>query len=158
MKASIPLLALGLLLCAGLSSPSLAGDRQWALDQPELPELLVMGGVVSAAPGVRKQSLVFDGDSLLQVKDSGAATHDENGFTCAVWVNPYATNSDQQMIAAKNRYSLNEREWGVMIDKDGRYRVYVRQAGWRTLDSDVLPTIGRLQHVAVAISDKAATM
>lgn len=120
--------------------------------------MLVLGGAVSAAPGVRKQSLVLDGASLLQVRDSAAATHHEDGFTFAIWVNPYSKGGAQQMIAAKNRYSLNEREWSVMIDKDGRYRLYVRQDGWRTLDSKVVPTVGKWQHVAVAISDAAATM
>ena len=143
------------ILCVSLSSLSLADDRHWSFDDPTHRELSILGGEVTAAPGIRKNSLAFDGASLLQVKDSAAATHHEKGFSCAIWVNPYATENGQQMIAAKNRYSLNEREWGVMIDKDGRYRLYVRQGDWETLDSEVLPTVGKWQHVAIVISDAA---
>ena len=84
--------------------------------------------------------------------------HGEQGFTCAVWVNPYAAKNGQQMIVAKNRYSLNQREWGAMIDKDGRYTLYVRQGGWSTLASNILPTVGKWQHVAVAISGRTASL
>lgn len=157
MKKNIPFVTLAL-LCAGLNIQSFASDRHWSFDEPTHPELGVTGGGLTNAPGVRKQSLVFDGASVLQVKDSATATHHEKGFTCAVWVNPYATKNGQQMIAAKNRYSLNEREWGVMIDKDGRYRLYVRQGGWSTLASDDLPTIGKWQHVAVAVSDEGTSL
>ena len=157
MKKNI-LFATQLLLCTGLMVQSSADDRQWSFDDLADPGLSAMGGEVTVAAGVRKQSLVFDGLSILQVKDSAAATHHEKGFTCAVWVNPYAANSGQQMIVAKNRYSLNEREWGVMIDKNDRYTLYIRKGGWKTLDSDVLPTVGKWQHVAVAISDEAAAL
>jgi hypothetical protein len=156
MKTNILFPALAL-LGVGLAAPSAAGDRHWSLDQPTQPELSVRGQVMPA-PGVRKRSLVLDGVGILQVKESSATTHHEQGFTCALWVNPYAAKQGQQMLAAKNRYSLNEREWGVMIDKDGRYRMYVSQAGWSTLTSDIPPTIGKWQHVAVAISERAATM
>lgn len=158
MTVSILSKAIAVFLCVGLSSSSLAGNRQWSLDGPTHPELSVIGGDAMEAPGIRGQSLKLDGLSILQVKDSADATHHEDGFTFAVWVNPYSTQNGQQMIAAKNRYSLNEREWGVMIDKDGRYCLYVKQVAWSTLASETAPTIGRWQHVAVAISDKVATM
>ncbi len=145
-------------LCAGLTTLAKAGDHRWSFDKVAHSEWQAIGGGLRSAPGVRNQSLVFNGSSVLQVKSSASATHHEQGFTCAVWVNPYATNSGQQMIAAKNRYSLNEREWSLMIDTDRRYRLYVRQGGWITLASDVLPTIGNWQHVAIAISDEVAKL
>ena len=77
-------------------------DRQWSLDQPTHPGLAVMGKV-TAKPGVQKQSLALNGDSLLQVKDSAATTHHEKGFTCAIWVNPYAMKNGQQMIALSHQ-------------------------------------------------------
>lgn len=140
-----------------LSLPALAKNRQWTLDELAHPELTIQGEV-TLAQGVRNQSLVLDGVSLLEVKGSASATHQKLGFTCSIWVNPYAPDEGQQMIAAKNRYSLNEREWGVMIDRDGRYRLYVRQDGWETVESDILPTLGRWQHVAVAISGEKASL
>ncbi len=146
------------ILCLALTVPSFAADRHWSLDQPTQSGLLVLGGEVAVAPGVLGHSLALDGISILQVKESAGITHDKRGFACSVWVNPYAAKNGQQMIVAKNRYSLNEREWGVMIDKDGRYTLYARQDGWSTLASDERPTIGQWQHVAVAISDGAARL
>lgn len=146
------------LLYSILSNQSLAEDRRWTFDELNDPSLSVLGDELRSAAGVLKQSFAFDGDTTLQVNNSSTASHYEKGFTFAAWLNPYSIDKSQQMIAAKNRYSLNEREWGVMIDKDGRYTLYVRQNGWRTLASDILPTIGKWQHVAIAISNETAKM
>jgi len=127
------------------------------MDRLEHPEWSARGEI-TVGTGVRKQSLVFHGDSILEVKDSAALANAENGFSCSLWVNPYAAGDVQQMLAGKNRYSLNEREWGVMIDRDGLYRLYVRQAGWETLASEVVPSIGSWQHVVVVISKDSARL
>ena len=145
-------------ICHASVSLALAGERRWSFDETKHAEWQIKGGEPTAAPGVRNQSLAFHGSSVLQVKSSAAATHHEEGFTCSVWVNPHATDRGQQMIAAKNRYSLNEREWSLMIDRDGHYRLYVRQGGWVTLDTEVSPIIGKWQHVAIAISAKVAKL
>ncbi len=151
-----PLFPMLALLCGLVSIRPSAADDHWPFDEPTTPELAVVGGDVSSRPGILGRSLALDGSAILQARDSAALTHHANGFTCALWVNPYAADNGQQMIAAKNRYSLNQREWGVMIDKDGRYTLYVRQDGWSTLASDIRPTVGRWQHVAVAISARTA--
>ena len=157
MKELLRLLTL-LLIFVGVSATSFGDDRQLTFNNPKDPGLTVLGGEVSKASGVSGNSLRLDGASILQLKDSSATGHHKNGFTCAVWVNPYTVGQSQQMIAAKNRYSLNEREWGVMIDKDGRYTLYVRQRGWSTLASDILSTVGKWQHVTVTFSDKSASL
>ncbi len=151
---------LSLLLTAAASSgaESAAVERQWSLDTTTHPDFTVTGGAAVSAPGVLDQAVALDGAAVLELKHSTAATHHAKGFTCALWVNPYATDNGQQMIVAKNRYSLNEREWGLMIDRDGRYTLYVRQEGWRTLASDSRPTLGKWQHVAVAISPAQAEL
>jgi len=154
-KTLLPTLAF---LAMGLSLPAFASDQYWSFDEPEHPELTITGGRVSTAPGVHQRSVVFDGDAILQVNESASLSHDEQGMTLSIWVNPYAAKLGQQMIVAKNRYSLNEREWGVMVDKDGRYTLYVRQAGWSTLASDVLPTIGKWQHIAITMTKEAARL
>ena len=140
------------------SANAMAVDRHWSFDTATHTGLAVAGGEVKAAPGVRGPALAFDGATVMTVNDSDSATHHDGGFTCAVWVNPYSTEQAQQMIVAKNRYSLNEREWGVMIDRDGRYTLYVRQDGWRTLKAAAAPTIGEWQHIAITITDQAAAM
>jgi hypothetical protein len=146
------------ILCVVLTVPCFAADHRWSFDDTTHTGLMVLGGEATSALGVLEHSIALDGISIVQVKNSATMTHCENGFTISVWVNPYASKNGQQMIVAKNRYSLNEREWGMIIDKDGRYTLYVRQDGWSTLASDVLPTVGKWQHIAIAISDGAARL
>jgi len=148
---------LTLLLIVLTGGSAFAEERSWSLDHLKDPELTVRGEVVPA-PGVRKTSLLFDGSSILEIENSSSLTHQETGSTFSIWVNPYSSKEGQQMILGKNRYSLNEREWGVMIDKDGLYTLYVRQDGWQTLKSEVSPSLGSWQHVAFSISGKAATL
>lgn len=115
--------------------PSLmADDRSCSLDSKNSAELTVHGRI-QQAPGVAGGSVVLGGDSLLQVNDSSSLTASDNGFTVMAWVNPYLLNNQQQMISAKNRYSLNERQWGVMIDSDNQFRLYVWQGRWATASS-----------------------
>ena len=153
-----PLFPIRFLLCLCAAAPAAAQERHWAFGDDLRRSFEVLGGEVVSGPGISRKSLVLDGATVLQLGESSAATHQGAGFTCAVWVNPYATRNGQQMIVAKNRYSLNEREWGLMIDRDGRYTLYVRQEGWSTLASDLLPTVGKWQHVAVAITEKSAEL
>ena len=122
-------------------------DSQWTLH-----------GTAKSAKGIDGTSLAFDGESILQVKDSEHLTHGENGFTLTAWFNPYALGPDQQMIAAKNRYSLDEREWGVMIDKDGQIRLYARQQDWQTAAWDQKPQPGHWHLVGVTASHNRATL
>lgn len=117
---------------------NLVADQSWSLDSPDASEVHGHGNV-SAADGVEGSSLVFDGDCLLKVKDSERLAGGETGFTLTAWVNPYRHSGEQQMIAAKNRYSLGERQWGVMIDKDNRFRLYLYQGDWVTADRSSQP-------------------
>jgi len=55
------------------------------------------------------------------------------------------------MVVGKNVYSANQREWGLMVDDDNRFRFYLRCDGWQTLESRTEPTPGRWTHVAVTI-------
>ena len=120
------------ILILSCSLPALrADDHSWSLDSLRTSELSVHGDV-TAAPGAKGNSAVFDGASLLKVKGSERLTDEEAGFTLTAWVNPYLLSGEQQMIAAKNRYSLGQRQWSVMIDKDNRFRRYVYQGRWAT--------------------------
>ena len=69
----------------------------WALDSRK-DETFITHGAVQEAPGVNQQSLVLDGASVIELKDS-AALNGGGGFTFSVWFNPYALNSGQQVIA-----------------------------------------------------------
>ncbi len=132
--------------------------RHWAFDSPSLSDAAALGGSPVRAEGVSGNSLRLDGRTVIEVKDSARLTHLDDGFTLTVWVNPYEIGDGQQMIAAKNRYSLSEREWGVMIDKDGRLRLYVRQGDWQTVALESKPTPGRWILVGVTAEARRLTL
>lgn len=109
----------------------------------------VMGNA-SQVQGVAGQGIAFDGRSIFKIPKSEQATHGDEGFTVTMWVNPFALGRGQQMLIAKNRYSLDQREWGVMIDNDDQFRVYVRQDGWKTLEAtNIKIQPGRWYRVAM---------
>ena len=139
------------------SSKLLAADQAWSLDSVDSSELRVQGNV-SAADGVKGNSLVFNGECLLRVKDSERLAGGRAGFTLMAWVNPYRLSGSQQMIAAKNRYSLGERQWSVMIDKDNRFRLYVYQGSWVTAGSSARPKPGRWHLIGVVVRSASAEL
>ena len=115
-----------LVCCAGLQAAN------WRLDSRKDPALIIHGAV-QEAPGVNQQSLVFDGTSVIELKDS-AGLNGGNGFTFSVWFNPYdLAGGHQQMLAGKNLYSLNQRKWSLTIEPDGKLRAHLWQSGWRTI-------------------------
>ena len=134
-----------------------AADQSWSLDSPDSSELHVQGRI-SAADGVEGSSLVFNGDCLLKVKDSERLAGGEAGFTLTDWVNPYRLSGVQQMVAAKNRYSLGERQWSVMIDKDNRFRLYVYQGSWVTAESSALLKPGHWHLIGVVLRPGSAEL
>lgn len=114
-------------LCAAslLASPAMA--EVWPLDAVDA-SIKVRGGV-KATSGVIAQSLALDGSSLIELKNSNALASDAS-FTVSVWFNPYQLSGSQQMIVGKNRYSLNERQWGITIEPDGKLCAHLQQKRW----------------------------
>jgi len=150
-----------LLVLTALSSADAAppeSERHWALDSPSSDGFAIQGGEATVAEGVSGKSLAFDGHSVLQVKDSADLTEGDAGFTLTVWVNPYLPGGQQQMIAAKNRYSLDERQWGVMIDKDKHFRLYVWQGRWATVDCSTRPKPGHWHLIGVVVRPATAEL
>jgi hypothetical protein len=135
----------------------LAEDHSWPLDATDSPELSLHGKLTKAS-GVKGNSAVFNGTSLLKVKDSEQLTGGEAGFTLTAWVNPYRLNGEQQMIAAKNQYSLGQRQWSVMIDKDNRFRLFVRQVGWATVSCSTPPKLGHWHLIGVVVRPESAQL
>ena len=66
-----------------LLSTGRAEDRHWSFDKVH-SDLAIMGGKLTTAPGVSQTSVKLGGVSILQAKESEAATHHEKGFTLAV--------------------------------------------------------------------------
>ncbi len=141
----MPTTLLSILAVAAVVSANAAAldaIHHWPLDSPVLDQLTLRGAEPATAEGIQGKSLAFDGNTVLGVKDSAELTEGDAGFTLLVWVNPCGLNRAQQMIAAKNRYSLGERQWGMMIDKDDRFRLYLWQGKWITTDAAALPKPG----------------
>lgn len=135
----------------------LADGDAWPLDVSEDAGLTVHGNITSAA-GVSGRSAVFSGDSLITVNDSEGLASGDAGFTLTAWVNPYLLSHEQQMIVAKNRYSRNERQWGVMIDRDNRFRLYVYQGRWATAACSTPPRPGHWHLIGVVMRPERAEL
>ncbi len=109
-------------------------------------------GQFELASGVRGHSLRLDGSaSYAAVPDAGDFDFSAATFSITAWANVYALNRGQQMIVAKNVYSANQREWGLMVDHDNQFRFYLQHGDWRTLGSKCVPKPGRWHHVAVTV-------
>lgn len=74
---------------------------------------------------------MLNGESLIELKDSEKFAGGE--FTVSLWFNSYDLAGGQQMLAGKNRYSRNERQWSLTIDPDGKLKAHLRQNGWSTI-------------------------
>lgn len=107
-------------------------------------------GKPESVPGVEGRAWRFD-DAVLAVPDAPALHFPEATFSVTAWANPYDLSLSQQMILAKNDYSAGQREWGLMLDKDNRFRFYLRQNGWKTLASRTEPKPGQWSHLAVTL-------
>ena len=133
-------------------------DHFWNLDSVESDQLESVGGHLKLEDGVKGKSVVLDAKTILKIKHSEKLTHQVDGFTFVAWVNPYGLNFGQQMIVAKNVYSLNQREWGLMLDKDNKFRLYVWQNGWDTLAAKTPPTPRHWHHLVVAAKEDAVEL
>jgi len=91
--------------------------------------LATVHGRLEQVPGAVGKALLLDGESLITLPAGSDYSIESGPFTVAAWVNTYDLSGAQQMIAAKNDYAANKREWGLMIDRDNRFAFYLRQGG-----------------------------
>jgi len=141
MKRSLTLLTALL-----LASPTFAAT--WPLDGVD--DSLIVRGKATTAAGAAGQSLVLDGESLIELKDS--AKFGSGEFTVSLWFNPYDLAGGQQMLAGKNRYSLDERQWSLTIEPDGKLKAHLRQSGWSTILCSE-PLVAGRWHLATLSAD-----
>lgn len=134
-----------------------AQAAHWPMET-SAPAGFTVRGRPELVDGAEGKALLLHGSEVLEVKDSAAAGHEAAGFSLSVWVNPLASGQGQQMVAGKNRYSANEREWGVMLDADGLFRLYVWQGAWKTVGHQQPPTLGRWHHLGVVLRAEAAEL
>jgi hypothetical protein len=130
--------------------------EHWALD--DLNAQISVFGKAKAASGAREQSLVLDGNSVIELKDTATLNGGEAGFTFSVWFNPYAPNAGQQVIAGKNRYSLNERQWSLTLEPDGKLKAHVKQGGWASITSQEALQAGHWHLATLTVSAGKAAL
>ena len=140
-----------------INLPLTAEEQHWRFDSPSFSGLRPSSRV-SLAEGVKGKSVVLGGGNLLKVSESHWPKTGSPEFTLTGWVNPYLNNGNQQMLACKNQYSLDQREWGVMIDKDGKFRLYLWQGKWVTVSSGVRPQLGHWHMIGVVIRATSAEL
>jgi len=155
LSTSLPLVPLLLILACG--HVQAATSVQWPLDNPKATEFVIHGQAEAVAGAVGK-ALQLDGRSVIELADSAHLGTGTEGLTFTVWCNPFLLRGEQRMIAAKNRYGKNEREWGVMLDQDGSFRLYVQQKGWQTVSAKTEPKAGHWHHIGVVLREKTAEL
>lgn len=141
----------------GTAVEPISAAATWSLESVKDLDFELHGDV-RAARGVQGRSIALNGLSVLVAPESSELLSNPHGFTMTIWLNPYALNRDQQMIVAKNRYSLGERQWGVMIDADNRIRLYLWQGKWVTAQSKSPPKVGRWHLVGVVVRPDEAEL
>jgi hypothetical protein len=141
------------LLCLLILTSALQASS-WSLDGVD--ESLVVRGSVKAASGAVGGSLVLDGSSLLEIKSSAGLA--SGAFTVSLWLNPYVLEGGQQMLVGKNRYSRNERQWGLLIEPDGRLKAYLQQGGWSTIACTETLKAGAWHFAALVVDSARARL
>lgn len=148
---TMPRILLIVILAASCPAQMLSAQQHaWPLDSVNTSKISIEGDIF-LADGVIGNSFGLDGASLLKPKGSDDFSGGQAGFTLTAWVNPYLLDGQQQMIAAKNCYSLGQRQWGVMIDKDNRFRLYLWQGKWVTAAAQTAPQTGKWHLVGVVV-------
>lgn len=131
-------------------------EREWKLDSPLAAEM-TLHGQTHRADGVQGHSLRLDGRSTIELNESAHLNYGADGFTVSLWFNPYDLASGQQMLAGKNRYSQNERQWSLTIEPDGKLKAHLRQEGWNTISCREPLVAGRWHWATMVIdSDKTS--
>jgi hypothetical protein len=148
MKQAVRMKYSILLLLILTSQTSQIEAANWPLE--DINDTLIMRGTAKTASGASGQSLVLDGESLIELKDSADVAGD--AFTVSLWFNPYDLAGEQQMLVGKNRYSQNERQWSLTIEPDGKLKAHLRQNGWSTISCDE-PLVAGKWHFATLVAD-----
>jgi hypothetical protein len=145
-----------LLLCAFILAPTLACMAEhWTLDAVDYQ--IALFGKAKVASGAREKSFALDGSSVIELKDS-AALNGDGGFTFSVWFNPYALSAGQQVIAGKNRYSHDERQWTLTVEPDGKLKAYLKQGGWSTIGCAETLQAGHWHLVTLTVREGKAAL
>lgn len=126
----------------------------WPLDEVASP-LVLRGGKALPTTAGHGKGLGLDGDALLEVEGS-AGCHDE--FTLSLWFNPQLPGDGQQVLAGKNRYSQNQRQWSLTIETDGHLKAHLQQKGWRSISGGPQIKAGQWHQAVLVVSANKASL
>ena len=154
---SIPLTLVPLLLTMACEPVQAETALHWPLEASKSAGLHIHGQAETVA-GAAGKALKLDGRSVIELVDSAHLNASAQGFTFTVWCNPFLLSGEQRMIMAKNRYSKGERQWGVMMDSDGKFRLYVQQGGWQRATAKTEPKAGHWYQLGVVLREKTAEL
>ncbi|MBD3175756.1 MAG: hypothetical protein GF320_11285, partial [Armatimonadia bacterium] len=116
-------------------------------------------GEAAIVPGVRGDALGLDGATAYAAFEGPTGVEFANAeFSVSVWVNPYVRTGGQQMVLAKSVYALNQREWSLLLEPDGRAGFYLRRDGWLTATSEDALPLGHWSHLVVSVGDGQARL
>ena len=101
------------------------GERKGRLIIPARVAGPKHSNVVEWRPYHYSTALYSDDGGFVSVPSASTLQFTDARFSIAAWVNPYELDAGQQMIVAKNVYSADQREWGLMLDNDNRFRFYL---------------------------------
>ena len=136
-------------LLALLSMPMAGLAESWPLN--EVNDLLTVKGSTRIVTGASGKSLVLKGNSLIELNDSAKLA--SGAFTLSLRFNPYDLAGGQQMLAGKNRYSRNERQWSLTIEPNGKLKAFLWQNGWKTI-SCPHPLKAGAWHLATLVAEQ----
>jgi len=158
-----------LILAVALSAVSGWGGplARWTFDDPTNRGRDATGhghdGVATAAAqwgdGVEGQALYGDGVAArMTVPDHADFDFRARDFSVCAWVNSHRNRGLQQMVVAKNVYAANQREWGLLLEADGRFRFYIQREGWPTVTSETWAKAGVWTHLAAVVRGDEAEL
>lgn len=127
----------------------------WSFDQSQSEGLTIHGRTESVS-GVKKSALQMDGLSAIELQNTAALP--SSPFTISLWFNPYDLSAGQQILAGKNRYSRNEREWSVTIEPDGKLKAHLRQSDWSTIPCTEPLKAGEWHLLTLTVDARKAAM
>ncbi|MFG0267355.1 MAG: LamG-like jellyroll fold domain-containing protein [Rhodopirellula sp. JB055] len=128
---------------------------RWSADSAQA-NVVATHGKAALCAGIEGESWLFNAQTVLEPQ--GAHDVLKSGeYSLVVWVNPYRLNAGQQIIAAKNRYSLGEREWSLMLDRNHQFSLYVYRNGWQTI-SGPEPELGHWYQLCMVMKPESAEL
>ncbi|EMB17844.1 cycloinulo-oligosaccharide fructanotransferase [Rhodopirellula europaea 6C] len=147
-----------ILLSLFVSVPVLAIASEpvrWSADSARA-NVVATHGKAELCAGIEGESWFFNGQTVLEPQDARDVLK-SGQYSLVVWVNPHRLNAGQQIIAAKNRYSLGEREWSLMLDGNRQFSLYVYRNGWRTI-SGPEPELGNWYQLCMVMKPESAEL